>query len=164
MPKTKEQKKEVIARVTEVVQGARSAVFVNFHGLSVQDSNAMRRDLRKEGIGYFVAKKTLMRRALASMPISGTVPELQGEIAICYGADAIAPARTIAGFAKKFKDRLSIVGGIFEGAFRGKADMQSVAAIPPIDVLYAQVAHLFNSPIQGLVVVLDQIARSKNYE
>ena len=162
MPKTKEQKKEVVVKATNIVQHAKSLVFVNFHGLSVQDSNAMRKELRKDDIGYFVAKKTLLRRALGSLSVSGSVPELQGEIAICYGADAIAPARAIAGFAKKHKDRLMIVGGVFEGAFRGKADMQAVAAIPPIEVLYAQLANLINSPIQGLAIALHAIAEKRN--
>lgn len=161
MAKNKEQKKEVIAKVEKALKDAVSVVFVKFNRLTVADATAMRKELRKEGIGYFVAKKTLLRRALDSQKISGEVPALEGQIAICYGVDAIAPARSIAGFVKKYKEQLAIVGGVFEGAFQGKAQMQEIAAIPPIEVLYAQVANLFNSPIQGLVVALNQIAQGK---
>ncbi len=158
---TKEKKKEVIKKVQNALVGAQSVVFVNFHGLSVQDANAMRKDLRTNKVGYFVAKKSLIRLALTDTKISGTVPELSGEIALAYGEDSLVPARTIQTFVKKYKGALSIVGGIFEGAYMDMAAMRGIANIPPREVLLAQLVNLINSPLQGLVVALHGVAGKK---
>ena len=162
MAKTKAEKQKVLEKLERALAGAASVVFVNFHGLSVANANAMRRGLRKDGIGYFVAKKTLLSRALESRGIEGEPPPLQGEIALAYGADALAPARNIADFAKKYKGSLVIAGGVLGGVFRGQREMQDIAAIPPLETLYAQVANLLQSPIQGLVMALSQIAEKRS--
>ena len=70
-------------KVASAVSDAASIVFVHFKGLSVADTAAMRKSLRENGIGYYVAKKTLIRRALAEKGYEGEIPELPGEIAYC---------------------------------------------------------------------------------
>ena len=112
-------------------------------------------------IGFGVIKKTLLNRALAATKIEGNIPELAGEVAIAYGEDLIAPAREVYSFQKKLKDNLSIVGGIFEGRYRSKAEMLGIATIPPLQVLHGQFVNLINSPIQGLVIGLKAIADKK---
>ena len=159
---TKAKKEEVVAKVTDALQSAVSVVFVRFKGLSVADTSAMRRALKEQGVGYYVAKKTLMRRALASRGYTGTLPELPGEIAIAWSdGDATAAAREIYEQGRKHKDALSIVGGVFEGAFADAAQMNAIATIPPVPVLRGMFVNVINSPIQGLVIALDKIRETK---
>lgn len=159
---TKQKKIETVASVEKALKGAESVVFVNFHKLAVADATALRRALKKEGIGYTVAKKTLIKRVLATLSVSGEAPELQGEIAVAYGNDPIAPARGVYEFQKNLKGAFSIVGGIFGGAYQGKERMTEIASIPSRDVLYGQFLNVINSPIQRIVVVFSKIAGSKS--
>lgn len=161
MAKTKEQKIKIVERLTEAVKTAGSVVFVNFHGLGVTDTNEMRAALKEQNVGYFVAKKTLTKRVLEDSGVSGEVPNFPGELAVAWGDDQVAPARGVQEFAKKHKEQLSILGGIFEGRFMGKEEMTVIASIPPIKTLYGQFANVINSPIQGLVVALGQIAEKR---
>lgn len=161
MARTKEQKKEIIAKVKSIIDGASSLVFVNMHKLTVADSMAMRRALKADNVGFFVAKKTLTSRALADKGYTGTQPELIGEFGLAYGSDLVAPARGVYEFQKKFKDRLSIVGGVFENKFMNKEEMISIASIPPQHTLHGMFVNVINSPIQRLVIALDQIAKKK---
>lgn len=161
MPITKEQKKETLEKIKGAINDSSSVVFVNFHGLGVAASSEMRRTLRGNGVGYFVAKKTLIKKALENGKIENDLPELDGEVAIAYGNDAIAPAREVYAFQKKFDGKLAILGGIFEGAFKDKDSMMSIATIPSLQVLYGQFVNLINSPIQGLVLALNAIAEKK---
>ena len=161
MAKTKTQKTEVLEKLTDAVKTAGSVVFVNFHGLGVTDTNEMRNALKQEGVKYFVAKKTLTKRVLENSGTEGEIPSLEGELALAWGDDQVAPARGIHEFVKKHKDSLSILGGIFEGRFMDKDEMSVIASIPPIQTLYGQFANVINSPIQGLVVALGQIAETK---
>jgi large subunit ribosomal protein L10 len=154
---TKEKKQTILARLTEVKNDSESIVFVKFNGMPVQDSTAMRAALRAEGVGYFVAKKTLMKRAFDGA-YEGTMPTLDGEIAVAYSADAITPAQKIQEYTMKYKDNLSIAGGIFQGVYKDAAEMTEIATIPALPVLRGMFLNVINSPIQGLVLGLNAIA------
>lgn len=165
MAKTKAQKGDVLSKLQKIFVESKSIAFVNFHKLTVKNAEELRRKLREGQTGYFVAKKTLIRKALLGIKTEGTVPALEGEIGVAYleskGEDLTAPAREVFGFEKKFEKAIGLVGGIFEGLFKGREDMVALASIPSRQTLYAQFANLINSPIQRLVVGLDQIAKAK---
>lgn len=162
MARTKAQKQEIIEKLEGVMKGANSLVFVNFHGLTVSEATEMRRALRKEDIKFVVAKKTLVKKALEKGKYTGTQPDLIGEFGLAYGEDLVAPARGVYAFQKKFKDKAYIVGGVFEKAYMGKDEMLAIAAIPPKNVLYGMFVNVINSPIQGLVMALDQMSKKQS--
>ncbi|KKW23335.1 MAG: 50S ribosomal protein L10 [Candidatus Kaiserbacteria bacterium GW2011_GWC2_52_8b] len=162
MAKTKEQKKEIVAKLEASLKDAASAVFVHFSKITVAEESAMRRALRVDAVGYTVAKKTLIRRALDSLGHKLGELSLEGEVAIAYGGnDATAAARLIHEFGKKFANKLTILGGIFEGKIVGQSAMQEIATIPPLAILRAMFAQVINSPRQRFAVVLSKIAETK---
>lgn len=161
MALSKNKKKEVIEKLEGAIKDAKSVVFVNFHGLKVAETTQFRRKLRAEGVGFFVSKKTLTKRALDTKKYEGTMPELLGEVGIAYSADLIAPAREVYEFQKKFKDNLSILGGVFETKYMNKEEMMAIALIPSIDTLRGMFVNVINSPIQGFVMALSEIAKKK---
>lgn len=164
MAKTKEQKAEIIAKLESAFKGATSAVFVGFTKVTVADESAMRRQLRADGVSYFVAKKTLIRRALENLGHAHAELPLEGEVAVAYSsvADATAPARFMHEFSKKLTDKLSILGGLFEGALVGETEMRVIATIPPMLALRGMFAQVINSPRQRFAVVLSKVAETKN--
>lgn len=162
MAVSKAKKKDALKKITEALKDSATTAFVNFKGLSVSDTMKLRRTLRAAGVSYTVVKKTLLRKALAEGGFSGEAPETLGELALAYGKDAIAPAREIEAFAKKFPESLSLMGGIFEKTYVGKERMRDIARIPTRDVLLAQFVNLINSPIQRIVTALDAVAKVKS--
>ncbi len=158
---TKQKKEAISAKLEQIVREMPGIVFVNFHGLSMAATTELRKALRAAGLGYLVVKKTLLKRVLDQAKFGGTMPPLDGEIAIAYGTDPLAGAQGVYAFEKKYKDALAIVGGIFQGSFADKVLMTSLATIPSRETLYAQVVNVINSPIQGLVMALHQIAETK---
>ena len=158
---TKAKKVDILSRLTEVKDTSDSIVFVHYKGLSVAATTAMRKELRDKGIGMFVAKKTLMGRAFDGA-FTGTMPTLDGEIAVAYSADPMAPAQSMKEFGVKFKDKISIVGGVFQGVYKNQEEMIEIASIPSLDVLRGMFAQLINSPRQRFAVVLDAVATTKN--
>ena len=157
---TKAKKVDILSRLAEVKDASESIVFVHYKGLSVANTTAMRKELREKGVGLFVAKKTLMGRAFLGA-YTGTMPQLDGEIAVAYSADPMAPAQEMKEFATKFKDKISIVGGVFQGAYQNQSEMIEIASIPSLHVLRGMFVNVINSPIQGLVVALDAVASKK---
>lgn len=158
---TKAKKETILGKLEGVKGEAESIVFVKFNGMSVAATTSMREELRQKGVGYFVAKKTLMKRTFGES-FTGTMPQLDGEIAIAYSTDAIAPAQNIKDFAVKYKNNLAIVGGVFQGVFKNQAEMTEIASIPPLQVLRGMFVNVINSPIQGMVIALNGIAEKKS--
>jgi large subunit ribosomal protein L10 len=159
---SRQKKEEIVEKVKAVIKSAVSIVFVNFHGMTVADTSAMRKKMREEGVGYTVAKKTLVRRSFEDSDIKGEIPSLDGEIALAYGDDLIAPARNIQEFGKQYKSKLTILGGVFEGAYLTASEMIEIATIPPLQTLRGMFVNVINSPIQGLAVALNAIADKKS--
>lgn len=158
---TKEKKKEIVVDLENALSSAKSVVFVNFNGLSVASVSTLRRSLRAEKVGYKVAKKTLIKRALNTEKIEGDMPEFPGALAIAYGEDLLAPAREVYEFAKKSEGKLSIIGGIFEGKYKNKEEMITIASIPGLQTLRGMFVNVINSPIQRFAIALGQIAEKK---
>ncbi len=163
---TKQQKSEIIDKVKDIVAKGKSIIFVNFHGLTVAGVNELRRNLRAKGVGYYVAKKTLIKRAFDGSPITGTLPELEGEVAVAYlpasvEGDELLAVKEIYDFHKKNTGVIKIIGGVFEGVYSSAEEMLALAKIPGREVLLGQFVNVINSPIQGLVIALDAIAKKQ---
>lgn len=157
----KKSTKDVMIKDLEAsVKASESVVFVNFHGMTVSDETVLRRDLRNQGVGYKVSRKTLLKRALAGKA-EGEIPELGGEVAIAYSKDATASPREVYNFQKTHKGVLNILGGIFGGKFVDRAYMMEMAIIPSKEVLLGKLAFLFMSPIQRLAVAMNEVSKKK---
>lgn len=158
---TKAKKEAILEKLVGVQKESEAIVFVQFKGMTVKDITEMRAKMREEGVGYFVAKKTLMKRAFGES-FTGEMPQLDGEIGIAYSTDAIKPAQQVKEFGSTFKDKLVIVGGVFQGAFKNQSEMTAIASIPSLDVLRGMFAQLLNSPRQRFAVVMSEVAKTKS--
>jgi large subunit ribosomal protein L10 len=164
---TKAKKEAVVVKINDAVANAASIVFVHFTGLSMEDTSTMRRALKQDGVGYMVAKKTLIKHSLADKGYTGAMPELPGEIAIAWSSqqgeesDPTLAARDIYEQGKKYVNSLTIVGGVYEGEYQDAVAMNSIATIPPLPVLRGMFVNVINSPIQSLVIALSKVAETK---
>lgn len=161
MPLKKDQKKTITDKLVKHLGSADSAVFVKFSKLTVGADTNMRKALRDQGVGYVVSKKTLLKRAFGEVKIEGELPPLEGQIAMAYGKDAVLPAKSVAEFQSKMKDKISIVGGILSGKFMSASEMIALSKIPTREVLLSQLLNVMSAPIRGFVVALDQISKKE---
>ena len=158
----KEKKSEIVAKLMDALKDASSIVFVGFTKLTVADATKMRKQLAQAGVRYYVAKKTLLRLVLKQQNYEGDIPEVPGEVAIAWTKDEVtAPSRGVYEYGRKLKGALAILGGVLEGTFINAEKMTDIAMIPPMLVLRGMFVNVVNSPIQGLVMALDQISKNK---
>ncbi|MAQ76934.1 50S ribosomal protein L10 [Candidatus Campbellbacteria bacterium] len=159
---TKAQKKEISKKLENALSESEAAVFVTFSGLGVEKNNVLRKSLKAHDADYFVAKKTLLKRAIESSAVAGTAPDLgDGMVAVAYGSDPMAPAREVFEFSKTNKDAISIIGGVFEGTFKSQEEMMEIATIPGMEALRGMFANVINSPVARFAVALGQVAEKK---
>jgi large subunit ribosomal protein L10 len=156
MPKTREQKKEILKQISEKISKSKSIVFTKFDALGVKENENLRQELKKENGEYLVAKKTLLGIAFKENEIEGFDPkELEGKVATIFGyADEVAPARIVDGFMKKNEGKMTFVGGILEGRYLNAEEVSALAKLPTKQELYAQLVGSLNAPISGFVNAL----------
>lgn len=154
---TKQKKSEITAKLVAGLKNAGGAAFVTARQIDANQMNALRRDLRNAGVTYVVAKKSLMKRAFAECGIKGDLPEMPGEVAIAWSEDSIAAPKGLHTFAKnkENKDKMVLVGGIFEGSFMSKGEIMELATIPSYKELQGKFVGLLNAIPTGFVRVID---------
>ena len=159
-----ELKQPVVAEIAEVLNGAKSAVVVDYRGLTVDQDTALRKQLREAGVTYKVYKNTMIKRAAEGTDFAALDPDLEGPTAIAVSKeDATAPARILAEFAKK-ADKLEIKAGVVEGTYYDQKGMRVIATIPSREVLLGKLLGSIQSPITNFARVLNQIAEQQGAE
>ena len=157
MPSQKalEQKKEVVSELSSKVKAAKSMVFADYRGLTVEQDTELRNALRKAGVDYKVVKNTLTRFALKENGIEGLDTYLNGPTAMAVSdTDPVAPAKVLSEYAKKF-EKLELKAGVVEGKVIDLNGIKALAELPSKEVLVAKMLGSFKSPLYGLVNVLN---------
>ena len=109
-----ELKAPIVDEIKGYVSDAKSAVLVDYRGLTVEQDTKLRKQLREAGVVYKVYKNTMMHRAFEGTQCEELIQHLHGTNAIAISAtDATAPARILDKFAKK-APALELVAGIVE--------------------------------------------------
>jgi large subunit ribosomal protein L10 len=163
MPNAKvlSEKQAIVESLTEKLRNAAAGVIVDYKGITVAEDTALRAECRKNDVEYAVIKNTMLRRAFNNVGLDALDDQLNGTTSLAIAADPVAPARVIAEFAKKLNDKFEIKGGFMDGQVVSMDTINSLAAIPPLPVLQAQVLGTMLAPITGLAVVLKQIAEKQ---
>ena len=155
-----EQKQPIIKEISDYLNGATSAVLVNYRGLTVDQDTKLRKQLREAGIVYKVYKNTMINFAVKDTEFAELAQLLEGPTAIAISKDdATAPARLISQFAKT-APVLEMKAGVVEGTFYDAAGINAIAEIPSRDVLLGRLFGSMQSPIANLARVLNQIAEN----
>ena len=161
MKEAQKQKQIIIDEIKDKFERAESAVVIDYMGITVAEADEMRKKLREAEVDYTVYKNTLVKRA-----IEGTKYEALGEIlegpsgfAFSYD-DATAPARVLNDARKAYK-KMEFKGGIIEGEYYDKENIEKIAAIPSRDTLISKFMGSIQSPIANFARVVAQIAEQK---
>ena len=164
MPNAKvlETKKSIVDALSDKIQNATSAVFVDYKGITVAQDTELRNQFRAANVEYSVVKNTLTRFAANKAGYTEFDELLNGTTSMASTTeDPIAPARVICEFAKKNKNVLKIKGGFVEGSVLSVEQLQGFGELPSKDALIAQVLGTFLAPISALAFCLDQIRQQK---
>lgn len=156
-----EQKKQLVAQITESLKNAQAGVLVDYRGLTVEEDTNLRNKLREANVQYFVAKNTLIRFAAKETGLEALEEVLSGPTAIAVSAeDPVAPAKIIAEFAKE-NDKLEIKSGFMDGNVMSLDEVNVLAKTPSKETLIAKMMGSLNSPVSGLVRLLNTIVEGE---
>lgn len=153
-----ELKQPIVDEIKGHVDGAVSAVIVDYCGLTVEQDTKLRKQLREAGVVYKVYKNTLMKRAFEGTDYAQLNDLLEGPTAIAFSKeDATAAARELNKFAKE-ADALEFKGAVVEGTFYDAEGVKALANIPSRDELISKLLGSLQSPITNFARVIKQVA------
>ena len=161
MPSAKvlENKKEIVAQLTERLEKAQAGVIADFRGLTVAQDTELRTKLREAGVEYTIVKNTLTRFAANAVGLGDLDPVLHGPTALATSADdVVAPAKVLVEFAKK-NEQLEIKAGFVDGKAISVDEVKVYASIPNKETLIAKMLGSLQAPIGNLARTLDAIAK-----
>lgn len=155
-----QMKEQHVHEIADRIKKAQSIVFFDYRGLTVDEVTNLRVEMRKAGVEYIVLKNSMVERACDEVGIDASVKEmLKGPSAFAFGYDdAVAPAKILKDFIKKVK-KCTIKGGIVDGTVTDAKGIEALADLPPREVLIARLLGSMMSPISGLAIALDQLAK-----
>ena len=159
-PKILEQKQIVIDEITNNVKESSSFIFLENHGLTVEETMELRRILKKSDSELKIYKNTLVARALNSLNIDLN-DELNGPKVVAFGKDIIEPIKAVAEFSKKHPN-LEMKVGIVDGKITALDELNKLATIPSREGLLTMFASGLMGIARDFAICLD--LHSKNLE
>ena len=141
-----ELRKPIIEEISELLEGAATAVVVDYRGLTVAQDTDLRRQLREAGVIYKVYKNTMINFAIKGTDFEDLAQHLAGPA-----------ARVLYQFAKN-AEALEVKGGIVDGVYYDEAGLKKISNIPSREVLLSKLLGSIQSPITNFARVIKQIA------
>lgn len=151
---TRQAKELTLTGLREKLQRTKGLIFTHYQGLTVKDVTELRKTLRQHEVELVVAKKTLLKKALADSGYDADLVErLEGSIAIAFGyTDEITPAKLLQAFAKDHP-AVELIGGVVNGQVLSPTEAVALSKLPGRDELRAKLVWVLGSPMSGLVNV-----------
>jgi large subunit ribosomal protein L10 len=164
----RDQKEQVVEELTARLKAAETLLVADYRGLTMPQIDDLRTRLLESGARFTVVKNTLTRRAAEAAGTEALLTLLDGPSAIAFleaDGDMVAAAKALADAARE-TNVLEIRGGIMQGRAVTAAEVETLAKLPPAEVLRGQVlgaivapvtalAGLLNAPLQNLRGLID---------
>ena len=155
-------KKVIVEEIKEKIKSAKTLTFVDYRGLSAVEDTALRSAFRKANAEYKVYKNRLLLKALEELGMTGYESILEGTTAVAFGyEDEVTASKILVDTIKKTK-KMQLKGGILDGKQIDVAMVETLASIPPKEVLITKLLYVLQSPVRGLAIALDAIAKKEN--
>lgn len=157
MALSKDKKAEIVSEVSSLFGSSKLTVVAKYTGTSVKSMQQLRKQSRDNGTKVRVIKNRLVRKVLEQSDTFKSLDTniLNGQLLYAFNQqDEVAPAQSLANFAKK-EPQLQFVGAITaDGQFMAAEDVSVLANLPSKEQLRAQLIGTIGAPLSGFVNVL----------
>jgi large subunit ribosomal protein L10 len=156
------EKQEVVTAFRQMFQDAVSVVVTHYSGMTVTEMTDLRGRMRQAGASYKVTKNRLTRLALEDTSFKGLADMFTGPTGVAFSADPVAAAKVAVNYAKT-NEKLVILGGAYNGQVLDVKGIKTLAELPSLDELRAQLLSMLQTPATRIASILQapagQVAR-----
>ena len=154
-----EEKKAVVAEVSEQVAQAQAIVLAEYRGIEVGEMTKLRAQARSSGVYLRVLKNTLVRRAVDGTPFSGLANNMVGPLVFGISTDPVAAAKVLNDFAKT-NDKFVIKAGAMPNQVMDANGVKALATMPSREELLAKLLGTMQAPVAKFVRTLNEVPTS----
>jgi large subunit ribosomal protein L10 len=159
----KKEKETLVQELTEKIKNNQGIVVTEYQGLTVAEISELRAKLRPLKCEYKVVKNTLSKRALKSAGLEDFAVQFEGPTAIAIeNGDPVNTAKVLIDFSKEHA-KLKLKAGMLGNKVLTEKDIKALAALPSKEVLIGNLLRALQSPMSGLVNVLQGNIRNVVY-
>ena len=151
---SRKRKEELVAQYTDLLQESKGIFLTEYSGVSVQQLESLRAEVRKVDGAFHITKNTLLLLALQEM--GRPIPEdlLMGQTAAGFAMGELPSlAKALVDFADE-QDAFSIKGGLMDGQFLTVEEIEALADLPSLDELRGQIIGMIGAPAQSLTATV----------
>jgi len=151
------EKKEFVLKLKDEIDSSSSVIVAHYSGLTVEESEQLRAEMRSNGAKFKVTKNRLTKLALEQTQFKDIADLFTGPTAIAFSDDPVAPAKVAVSFEKKL-EKFKIIGGGYDGE---KIDLEKInflATLPSIDELRGKIIGLISAPAQKIALIVKEPA------
>ncbi len=157
---SKERKQDIVSQYVEWLSHSQALILVEYKGLSMKEFDALRAKMREAGSGFHIVKNTLGKLALQQAGWTMQEDQFEGSTAVVFAfEDAPSAAKAVLDFAKT-SEFLKVKGGYLDRHPISASSVKSLADMPPLPVMRAQLMGVLLAPASKLVRTLAEPARS----
>lgn len=155
------RKVEMMAEIKDRMERASIAIGADYRGLSVSQITELRRAMRPAGAEVKVVKNTLAAMAAKEAGREEMAEIVKGPTALAFGfGDPIAPVKALTEHLRAKRLTIDIHGGWLEGKVLSRADVESLATMPPKEQLLADVIGKLQSPLYNFAGLMQASMRN----
>jgi len=149
----KEKKKNYIEEMKNFFSKNSSVFVTHYQGLTVNQIDKLRAEMRKHGILFKITKNRITKLALEGSKFKKLENLFTGPTAITFSDDAITSAKILTKFAKT-NSNLKIIGGIMEEEPLSLSDVEKIATLPTLNEARAKITGILVAPAQKIMSIL----------
>lgn len=150
-------KVNMLEKISASIDASKGLFLIDYKGLSVKESQELRRALRSANAEMKVYKNKLVRIALDKANMPAIDDMLAGPNAcVFYAGDPSEAAKVIKDYMKKAK-KVEFVGGIADGKVVSADEVKAIADLPSREELVAKLIGSIQNPVTGVVRSLNAI-------
>ena len=149
----KEQKKNYISEMKIFFNTNDSILVTHYQGLTVNQLDELRAEMRKHGIMFKITKNRITKLALKDTKCKDIANLFSGPTAVALSNDAISSAKILTQFSKN-NQKLKIIGGLMGEEVLKLEDVLKIATLPTLNEARVKIAIILQSPAQKLVSIL----------
>ena len=149
----KEKKQSYIEEMKNFFSKNSSVFVTHYQGLTVNQIDKLRAEMRKHGILFKITKNRITKLALEGSKFKKLENLFTGPTAIAFSDDAITSAKILTKFAKT-NSNLKIIGGIMEEEPLSLEDVEKIATLPTLNEARAKITGILTAPAQKIVSIL----------
>ncbi|BFM50277.1 50S ribosomal protein L10 [Marinomonas sp. THO17] len=159
-----EDKKAIVAEVSEVAKTALSAVVADSRGVTVSSMTALRKEAREAGVFVRVVRNTLARRAVEGTDFECLTESFVGPTLIAFSNEHPgAAARLLKTFAKE-NDEFEVKALAFNGELIPAGDIDRLASLPTYEEAIAKLMSVMQGATSKFVRTLAAVRDQKEQE